>query len=186
MSNLVQRISQMSPLKLAFAARELRSKAALLNAEPIAIIGMACRFPGAPSLDAFWDSLRRGHHAVRELPPDRWRPEAWLDEAERLFRQALELTPNHPRVSASFASFLADHQLQLDEALALADRAVRAQPDNPEFLDSLGWVQAQRGDLDAAERTLQRALKFAGEEPPAEEIRRHLGIVRERRASPTR
>jgi len=109
-----------------------------------------------------------------------------LDEAERLFRQALELTPNHPRVSASFASFLADHQLQLDEALALADRAVRAQPDNPECLDSLGWVQAQRGDLDAAERTLQRALKFAGEEPPAEEIRRHLGIVRERRASPTR
>ncbi|NRD47314.1 non-ribosomal peptide synthetase/type I polyketide synthase, partial [Corallococcus exiguus] len=35
--------------------------------ERIAIVGMSGRFPGAPTLDAFWDNLRRGVHSRREL-----------------------------------------------------------------------------------------------------------------------
>ncbi|MCZ7635939.1 MAG: tetratricopeptide repeat protein [Verrucomicrobia bacterium] len=106
-----------------------------------------------------------------------------LDEAERLYRQALELAFGHPRVANGLAAFLAEHERKLDEALALAEGAVRAQPDNPSFLDTLGWVQAQHGDLDAAERTLQRALRQAGQEPPADEIRKHLQDVQEKKTS---
>jgi acyl transferase domain-containing protein len=40
--------------------------------EPIAIIGMACRFPGAKDLDAYWRLLHDGVDAVREIPADRW------------------------------------------------------------------------------------------------------------------
>ncbi|KMO24919.1 polyketide synthase, partial [Methylobacterium aquaticum] len=40
--------------------------------EPIAILGMAGRFPGAPDLDAFWDALREGRDLVTEIPADRW------------------------------------------------------------------------------------------------------------------
>ena len=40
--------------------------------EPIAIVGMACRFPGAPNIDAFWQLLRDGVDAVREVPSCRW------------------------------------------------------------------------------------------------------------------
>jgi len=39
---------------------------------PIAIIGMACRLPGAPSLEAYWQLLRSGSDAVREIPVSRW------------------------------------------------------------------------------------------------------------------
>jgi acyl transferase domain-containing protein/acyl carrier protein len=39
--------------------------------EPIAVVGMACRFPGAPDLDAFWRLLRDGVDAVAEVPDDR-------------------------------------------------------------------------------------------------------------------
>jgi len=42
------------------------------DTEPIAIVGMACRFPGASSLDAFWDLLCEGRDAVAEVPQDRW------------------------------------------------------------------------------------------------------------------
>ena len=42
------------------------------RAEPIAIIGMAGRFPGAPDLDAFWEALHTGRDLVTEVPPDRW------------------------------------------------------------------------------------------------------------------
>ncbi len=37
--------------------------------EPIAIIGMACKFPGAPDLDAFWRLLVEGRNAVTEGVP---------------------------------------------------------------------------------------------------------------------
>ncbi|KIG17261.1 Malonyl CoA-acyl carrier protein transacylase [Enhygromyxa salina] len=39
---------------------------------PIAIVGMSCRFPGAPDLGSYWRILRDGIDAVRETPRDRW------------------------------------------------------------------------------------------------------------------
>src|SRR5690606_23374238 len=38
----------------------------------IAVIGLACRFPGAPDPAALWDLLRGGGEAVRDTPADRW------------------------------------------------------------------------------------------------------------------
>jgi acyl transferase domain-containing protein len=41
--------------------------------EPIAIIGMGCRFPGgASSPQAFWELLTNGADAICEVPGDRW------------------------------------------------------------------------------------------------------------------
>ena len=40
--------------------------------EDIAIIGMSCRFPGANSIDEFWQNLLNGVDSVREIPSDRW------------------------------------------------------------------------------------------------------------------
>ena len=37
---------------------------------PLAIIGMACRLPGADDLEQFWRMLIEGRSAVSELPPD--------------------------------------------------------------------------------------------------------------------
>ncbi|MFC5657830.1 amino acid adenylation domain-containing protein [Streptomyces nogalater] len=38
----------------------------------IAIIGLDCRFPGAPDPDAFWTALAEGRSSVTEVPPSRW------------------------------------------------------------------------------------------------------------------
>ena len=40
--------------------------------EPVAIIGMSCRFPGAKDPESFWRLLRDGVDAVSEVPADRW------------------------------------------------------------------------------------------------------------------
>ncbi len=40
--------------------------------DPIAIVGMACRFPDAPDLNTFWQNILKGHNAVHEASPDRW------------------------------------------------------------------------------------------------------------------
>ena len=50
--------------------------------EPIAIVGLACRFPGADDLDAFWELLRDGGDAITEIPAERRAHADWqaLDE----------------------------------------------------------------------------------------------------------
>lgn len=38
----------------------------------VAIVGMACRFPGAPDLRTFWSLLCDGRDAISEVPKERW------------------------------------------------------------------------------------------------------------------
>ena len=40
--------------------------------DPIAIVGIGCRFPGARGAEAFWSLLERGLDAIREVPGERW------------------------------------------------------------------------------------------------------------------
>ncbi|RQH26112.1 type I polyketide synthase [Okeania hirsuta] len=48
--------------------------------EPIAIVGMACRFPGgANDPEKFWQLLSKGVDAITEIPPQRWDVDAYYD-----------------------------------------------------------------------------------------------------------
>ncbi|KFL51883.1 amino acid adenylation protein [Burkholderia pyrrocinia] len=48
--------------------------------EPIAIVGMSCRFPGAAhDLDAYWQLLNDGVDAISEVPRERWDVDAYYD-----------------------------------------------------------------------------------------------------------
>ncbi len=76
MSNTSETIDHQSRLKNALLAlREMRAKLDAMQrskTEPIAIIGMGCRFPGAKNPQAFWSGLRDGVDSISEIPPDRW------------------------------------------------------------------------------------------------------------------
>lgn len=70
-----------SALKLALLAREARAASGrLLRADPVAVVGMACRVPGADSPEGLWHLLSEGRVAVREVPADRWDAAAWYDD----------------------------------------------------------------------------------------------------------
>jgi acyl transferase domain-containing protein/acyl carrier protein len=51
----------------AFAAAAARP-----SSEPLAIVGIGCRLPGAHGPQAFWSLLAAGTDAIKEVPPDRW------------------------------------------------------------------------------------------------------------------
>ncbi|MBF9130923.1 acyltransferase domain-containing protein, partial [Plantactinospora sp. S1510] len=53
--------------------RRIDQSAAVLD-EPVAVIGLACRLPGAPNPEGFWELLAAGRDAVTEAPVDRWDP----------------------------------------------------------------------------------------------------------------
>ena len=84
MSQPTENIEQLSPLQRAFVTiKEMRSKLDTWENrahEPIAIIGMSCRFPGgANDPESFWQILRDGIDTVKEVPPERWNIEDYYD-----------------------------------------------------------------------------------------------------------
>ncbi|MEA2928736.1 MAG: hypothetical protein QOG38_1164, partial [Hyphomicrobiales bacterium] len=44
----------------------------LTRMDPIAIVGLGCRFPGASGPEAFWQLLLDGRDAIVEVPASRW------------------------------------------------------------------------------------------------------------------
>lgn len=66
------------------ALKEMRSKLEEVErgkTEPIAIIGMGCRFPGgADNPEIFWQMLRNGVDTVKEIPHDRWDLSEYYDD----------------------------------------------------------------------------------------------------------
>ncbi|MGK5534269.1 type I polyketide synthase, partial [Streptomyces sp. URMC 129] len=49
--------------------------------EPVAVVGIGCRFPGGvDGPESFWQLLREGRHAVTEVPADRWNIEDFTAE----------------------------------------------------------------------------------------------------------
>ena len=75
-SDFLERISNLSPKKLALLVRDLQDRLESVEKnkrEPIAIVGMGCRFPGgANGPKEYWRLLRDGVDAISEVPPDRW------------------------------------------------------------------------------------------------------------------
>ena len=76
--------TSLSPLKRALQALEdMQSRLDAMEyaaREPIALIGMGCRFPaGCDTPEAFWQMLRDGVDGIGEVPADRWDADAYYD-----------------------------------------------------------------------------------------------------------
>ncbi|HEX8685900.1 MAG TPA: tetratricopeptide repeat protein, partial [Pyrinomonadaceae bacterium] len=92
--------------------------------------------------------------------------------AEETLRQVLAKDADNPTALNNLGYFLAEHNEKLDEALGMIERAVRAEPQNPSFLDSLGWAYFKLGKLKEAERYLSDAAR---RNPTSAAIQEHLG-----------
>ena len=78
-----EQIAKFSPKQLALLALELREKLERLTkkqAEPIAIVGLACRLPGhVDTPERYWELLMNGVDAITEIPRERWDNDAYYD-----------------------------------------------------------------------------------------------------------
>ena len=83
MTSLVELAAQLSPKSRELLARELIRVGTMLPAgsmvaEPVAVVGIGCRFPGnANGPQSFWELLVNAGDAITEVPADRWDAEAF-------------------------------------------------------------------------------------------------------------
>lgn len=86
MSDFLKRVAKLPAERLALLAAELKERLDQAEGrlarreEPIAIIGMGCRFPGgADDPELYWSMLRDGREGVRDVPSERWDASWFLD-----------------------------------------------------------------------------------------------------------
>ncbi|WP_291837291.1 tetratricopeptide repeat protein [Limimaricola sp.] len=95
-------------------------------------------------------------------------------KAEADFRKALDLNPDQPQVLNYLGYSLVERKEKLDEALAMIQKAVAAQPNDGAIVDSLGWALYRLGQYDKAIVQMERAASL---EPVDPVVNDHLGDV---------
>jgi len=92
-------------------------------------------------------------------------------ESVKNFESLLKQRPEDASLLNALGYSLADRNQKLPRAEQLIRKALAASPDNPAFLDSLGWVRFKRGDIPGALPHLERAYRIF----PDPEIASHWG-----------
>jgi predicted Zn-dependent protease len=94
--------------------------------------------------------------------------------AEAVFLKVLEKNPEHAPSLNYLGYMWAEKGVNLEKAQDMLTRAVKQEPDNGAYVDSLGWVYFRLGELDLAEKYLTDATRLLPQDPTVHE---HLGDV---------
>jgi tetratricopeptide (TPR) repeat protein len=96
------------------------------------------------------------------------------DRAEEEFKKVLAVNPKDAPVLNYYGYMLGDLGIRLDEAQSLVERALKEEPYNGGYLDSLGWIYFKQNRTTDAEAMLRKALARESHDPT---IHAHLGDV---------
>lgn len=97
------------------------------------------------------------------------------DEAVAEFRRLLEREPSSAPALNYLGYLWIDRGENLEQALAMVHEAVRLDPDNGAYVDSLGWGLFRLGRVEESLRTLERAARLL---PRDATVLEHLGDAR--------
>jgi acyl transferase domain-containing protein/acyl carrier protein len=100
-----------------------------MHREPLAIVGIGCRFPQGTGPDGYWAMLRDGIDAVREIPRDRW-------DIERLYDPDLTVPG---KMATRWAALLGDVRGFDCRALGVSPREARYMDPQHRLLLEVAW-----------------------------------------------
>jgi len=83
----------------------------------------------------------------------------FFDKAEEQFKKVLSVNPKNAPVLNYYGYMLGDLGIRLDEAETLVQQALKEDPFNGAYLDSLGWIYFRENKFSASEITLRKAVE---------------------------
>jgi len=151
-----RRILELPQKRLALLALQLQDELARERAarqEPIAVVGMGCRYPGGvESPDDYWRLLQEGRDAVVEVPEDRWSIDELYDP-----------DPDAPgRIATRWGGFLDDIQ-RFDAAFfSVSPREARAMDPQQRLVLEVAWRAFEDAGIPPVRYRDRRAGVYVG------------------------
>jgi len=98
-------------------------------------------------------------------------------ESDSLYEEGLRIEPGNSLMLNNYSYSLSERGLQLERALGMATKAVEDEPENPSYLDTIGWIHYMLGDYHKAQEYIEKAIA-SGEASSV--VTEHLGDVYEK------
>lgn len=106
--------------------------------EPLAVVGMACNFPGSNTPEDFWSLLESGEDAVTEIPSDRWDTDEFFDADPSV----------KGKIYSKAGGFIDTIELFDNDFFAISPReALNMDPQQRRLLE-LSWEALERAAID--------------------------------------
>lgn len=112
--------------------------------------------------------------AIYSTLGDAYADQDMWEDAVKAYENALRLDPNNHNAMNNYAYFLAIRGERIDYAEELALKAIRLEPDNAAYLDTVGWIFYLKNDYEKARQYIEASVE-TGE--ASAEVFEHLGDV---------
>src|SRR5574337_27462 len=153
MKTTFSRISGMTADQRSALDGEFEKASRLATAEPIAVVGIGCRFPGGVvGPQQYWQFLINGANAISEVPPDRW-------DADELY----DPDPFMPgRMTSKWGGFLPDVAGFDADFFGISPREAEAMDPQQRVLLEVAWEALEHAGIGADRLSGTRAAVMAG------------------------
>lgn len=97
-----------------------------------------------------------------------------FEQAEQVFEECLSVYPDAHQALNYLAYMWAEKGMHLEKALGYVKRALKIEPENGAYLDTLGWIYYRQNNYGLARKEIRKALDVMPEDPT---ITEHMGDV---------
>ena len=98
------------------------------------------------------------------------------DTAFENYEKALKLNPQNLPVLNNYSYYLSLERKSLDKAEQMSGITIKAEPTNPTYLDTYGWILFEQGAYTMAKIYIEKAIEY-GKEDLTAEVLEHYGDV---------
>ena len=95
---------------------------------------------------------------------DIWHQKGDAKKSYKAYDKALKINPNYIYVLNNYAYYLSQEGKKLGKAYAMSKKTIEAEPDNPTYLDTFGWILYLQGKALEAKPFFKHAMLYGGKE----------------------